>query len=95
MRYLTPLSLLCASYVLSQKISFSSGLTPENLQHSFGGAGYDDIDISSFSQFSGLTTFANLQYVNCFPDDKVEAYDVALLGAPFDTVSVFCIKIFS
>ena len=48
----------------------------------------DGIDIVSGSQFSGLTTFANLPYVSCFNDGPArEKYDIALLGAPFDTVS--------
>jgi len=38
--------------------------------------------------FAGLTTFANLPYVNCLAEGEVERYDVAFLGAPFDTVSL-------
>ncbi|OJJ42865.1 hypothetical protein ASPZODRAFT_124916 [Penicilliopsis zonata CBS 506.65] len=41
------------------------------------------IDIVTGSQFSGLTTFARLPYLNCFNTN--ESYDVAFLGAPFDT----------
>ena len=49
---------------------------------------YDnDIDIITGSDFSGLMTFANLPYANCFTDSEVDAYDIAILGAPFDTVS--------
>lgn len=46
------------------------------------------IDITSGSQFSGLTTFARIPYVNCFVDSEAEStpYDIAILGAPFDTV---------
>lgn len=48
----------------------------------------DGIDIVSGSQFSGLTTFANVPYAACFADGPAsEKYDIALLGAPFDTVS--------
>lgn len=48
----------------------------------------DRIDIVSGSQFSGLTTFAQLPYATCFADGPAsEKYDIALLGAPFDTVS--------
>ncbi|KAL4737703.1 arginase family-domain-containing protein [Aspergillus similis] len=45
------------------------------------------IDIVSGSQFSGLTTFAHIPYVNCFVDSEAEStpYDIAILGAPFDT----------
>ncbi|KFY45813.1 hypothetical protein V494_00746 [Pseudogymnoascus sp. VKM F-4513 (FW-928)] len=49
---------------------------------------YDSaIDVSG-SKFRGLTTYANLQYVHCLAaekDGEVEDYDIAILGAPFDT----------
>jgi agmatinase len=50
------------------------------------------VDIVTDSQFSGLTTFAHLPYINCFVDDGTDLtpYDIAILGAPFDTVC-FCI----
>ena len=49
----------------------------------------NDVDILSGSAFSGLTTFANLPYITCFDDRSVaEKYDIAILGAPFDTVSM-------
>ncbi|KAI0467219.1 arginase [Xylaria cf. heliscus] len=48
----------------------------------------DDVDILYGSQFSGLTTYANIPYINCFSDEAAESstkYDIAILGAPFDT----------
>ncbi|KAI3393262.1 hypothetical protein diail_4521 [Diaporthe ilicicola] len=49
----------------------------------------DDIDIVTGSQFHGLKTFGNLPYVNTFSDDEAQRqdarYDIAILGAPFDT----------
>jgi len=42
-------------------------------------------------QFTGLTTFANLPYVYCLADsnnEAVEKFDIAFLGAGFDTVSL-------
>ncbi|KAL2868145.1 agmatinase [Aspergillus lucknowensis] len=47
----------------------------------------EKVDIVSDSQFSGLTTFAHIPYVNCFVDSEAESfpYDIAFLGAPFDT----------
>lgn len=52
-------------------------------------SGLDDVDIITNSQFSGLTTFAHLPYVNCFVDGELaQEYDIAFLGAPFDTVSI-------
>jgi len=52
------------------------------------GGGDEEIDIVTGSQFHGLKTFANLPYLNCFLDDeaKNEKYDIAIVGAPFDTV---------
>ena len=47
----------------------------------------DAVDIVTGSDFSGLVTFANLPYANCFKASDMDAYDIAILGAPFDTVS--------
>ncbi|RWA05514.1 hypothetical protein EKO27_g9587 [Xylaria grammica] len=57
-------------------------------QRPLGGiANDDDVDILYGSQFSGLNTYARIPYVNCFSDDEAEGtkYDIAILGAPFDT----------
>ncbi|KAK8043613.1 agmatinase 1 [Apiospora rasikravindrae] len=48
----------------------------------------DDVDIVTGSQFHGLRTYANLPYVNCLSEaeaEKGQKYDIAILGAPFDT----------
>ena len=46
------------------------------------------IDVTTDSEFFGLNTFANLPYVNCLsPSKEGGRYDIAILGAPFDTVS--------
>ncbi|KAJ9626541.1 hypothetical protein H2203_004174 [Taxawa tesnikishii (nom. ined.)] len=44
------------------------------------------MDLSS-PLYAGLTTFANLPYVHCLAKDpaEVERFDIAILGAPFDT----------
>jgi len=48
----------------------------------------DSIDVTTDSEFFGLTTFANLPYVNCLKaEESGGRYDIAILGAPFDTVS--------
>lgn len=41
------------------------------------------------AKFGGLTTYANLPYVHCLAPkgEEVEKFDIAILGAPFDTVS--------
>lgn len=64
-------------------------LSPQNLQHPFSADDGEDIDIVTRSQFNGLKTFANLPYMNCLSDEEAERkkYDIAILGAPFDTVS--------
>lgn len=50
--------------------------------------GEDEADLLSGSEFAGLTTYASLPYVHCLAGDgeEVEKYDIAILGAPFDTV---------
>jgi hypothetical protein len=51
---------------------------------------YNDPDISQ-AKFAGLNTYANLPYVHCLAGEgeEVEKFDIAVLGAPFDTVSIF------
>ncbi|KAI8942717.1 hypothetical protein NX059_000765 [Plenodomus lindquistii] len=48
--------------------------------------GYNEPDITK-AKFAGLTTYANLPYTHCLaPEgDDVEPFDIAILGAPFDT----------
>ncbi len=59
----------------------------DHTQHRFTLEDKDDIDIVTGSQFNGLRTFANLPYVNCFSDAEAKGkkYDIAIMGAPFDT----------
>lgn len=42
------------------------------------------------AKFAGLATYANLPYVHCLAPEgqDVEKFDIAILGAPFDTVSL-------
>ncbi|KAH0388167.1 Arginase/deacetylase, partial [Aureobasidium melanogenum] len=47
-------------------------------------SGHESIDITG-AKFAGLTTFANLPYVHCLDESGSEKYDIAILGAPFDT----------
>jgi hypothetical protein len=50
--------------------------------------GPNDADITT-SKFAGLMTYANLPYVHCLAleGQDVEPFDIAIIGAPFDTVS--------
>lgn len=77
--------LFTAVCVSAQDIVFPSVLNLERSQHPLGQD--DGIDIGSGSEFNGLTTFAKLPYANCFTELDMEAYDIAILGSPFDTVS--------
>jgi agmatinase len=82
----------CLGGTIAQAIAWEFprlGLKPqEHGQHRFSLDDKDDIDIVTGSQFHGLKTFANLPYVNCFSDAEAKGkkYDIAILGAPFDTV---------
>ncbi|KAI0109035.1 arginase [Nemania sp. FL0031] len=66
---------------------FSHVLGSSAAQKPLGGLADDDVDILYGSQFNGLTTYARVPYVNCLSDDGAEGnkYDIAVLGAPFDT----------
>lgn len=79
--------LLClsASSVLAREIVLPPSLEikPDSSQAAIGGkaAGYVEDQT-----YAGLTTFANLPWVHCLsPDTRVPRYDIAFLGAPFDT----------
>ncbi|KAI0409890.1 arginase [Xylaria palmicola] len=82
-------ALLCASRAAGAW-QFPAAPAYSTAQKPLGGLvdGDDDVDIHG-SRFSGLTTYANIPYVDCFSenDDLAEGdrYDIAILGAPFDT----------
>lgn len=44
-----------------------------------------DNSVTADSIFSGITTFARLPWVQCLGKEKNEDFDIAFLGAPFDT----------
>jgi agmatinase len=54
-------------------------------QDSTGGPG--DYPLDPGSEFAGLSTYANLPYVHCTSSGAVDGYDIAILGAPFDTAT--------
>jgi agmatinase len=80
--------LLFPAVTLAREIVFpaSSGYAT-NEQNVLGG--YSEPDISN-AKFAGLSTYANLPYVHCLAaeGEEVEKFDIAILGAPFDTVSL-------
>lgn len=47
----------------------------------------DGPDIIIGGPISGLTIFASLPYLNCFAASDTDAYNIAIKGEPFDTVS--------
>ncbi|KAI0051507.1 agmatinase [Auriscalpium vulgare] len=44
-----------------------------------------DNEVTADSIFSGITTFAKLPWVKCLTQEKSTAFDIAFIGAPFDT----------
>jgi hypothetical protein len=84
------LSVAALAFFVSAHDASQRPLAPVDC-HSYTSINDEFIDITSGSQFSGLSTYANLPYVNCFVDAEAEKvpYDIAILGAPFDTVSTF------
>ncbi|KAI0079476.1 agmatinase [Panus rudis PR-1116 ss-1] len=44
-----------------------------------------DNEVTADSVFSGITTFAKLPWVHCLGKDKDASFDIAFIGAPFDT----------
>ena len=81
MIYVLPI-LLLASSAAGRDITFPpvAGYQSPMIQ----GSGSEDADITG-AKFAGLTTFANLPYVHCLDKSGSEKYDIAILGAPFDT----------
>jgi hypothetical protein len=80
-----PASIAALAVVDAREISFPSvsGFTSDQ---TVMGAITPDIHQA---KFGGLSTYANLPYVHCLAADSedVEKFDIAILGAPFDTVS--------
>lgn len=83
--YLLPYGI--ASQALAWEFPRIAFAPQDDAQHRFNLENKDDIDIVTGSQFNGLRTFANLPYVNCFSDAEAKGkrYDIAIMGAPFDT----------
>lgn len=85
---LSSLSALCLfSVAAAREITFPPVF---GVQVPFGSTGEHDIDGEldvSGAWYSGLMTYANLPYVHCLASDgeNVEKYDIAIVGAPFDT----------
>jgi agmatinase len=101
LRLVVALSALNCRFLHAREITFPpvSGYVPQygpqqqmGASNGFRGTADDDVFPG---MFSGLMTFANLPYVHCLrggeeaelSDD--ERFDIAVIGAPFDTVCIF------
>ena len=82
--------LVLVSDVCAREITFPP---VAGVQHPLGNMGIDGInpmlDLST-ALYSGLTTYASLPYVHCLANEgeDVGRYDIAIMGAPFDTVCI-------
>ncbi|KAG9378090.1 Arginase/deacetylase [Pyrenophora tritici-repentis] len=81
---LKPLVVLFVSLTRAREITFPpiAGYASQQIIPQ----GFMEPDITH-AKFAGLTTYANLQYVHCLAPQgqEVEPFDIAILGAPFDT----------
>jgi len=84
--------LLCSSSVVVAREIVFPPLAP--LQANNGHAQYrssfnnEKQSLVDLDKFAGLTTFSNLPWVHCLSEEAdVEKYDIAFLGAPFDTAT--------
>ena len=77
---------LCITVVAAREIVFPPVLNTQQLFGTYNSPFDQDI---STPLFNGLSTYAGLPYVHCLApaEHEVEKYDIAILGAPFDTVS--------
>lgn len=87
-----PLPALARDITFPALSGFSNQQVPVQPGSEFDAAGSVGSDDITGAKFAGLTTFANLPYVHCLAAEgaEVERFDIAFLGAPFDTVSDCC-----
>ncbi|KAL7945076.1 arginase family domain-containing protein [Trichoderma barbatum] len=80
---IAPLTCMLHTSVYAHQFAAQGGNQIPFWTHSGSIAG--EIDLSTYN-FGGIGTYANVPYVNCFVDgDSSEDFDIAILGAPFDT----------
>ena len=61
----------------------------DNAQQHLQQQGQPQDELAGFgseADFYGLLTYANVPYAKCLNSSNEESYDIAILGAPFDTV---------
>ncbi|KKY27108.1 putative arginase family protein [Phaeomoniella chlamydospora] len=75
-------SVLCREIVFPPRAAVRANGSPQQLRLQ----GDDGEIMADDHEFAGLSTFANLPYVHCTSaSENIESYDIAFLGAPFDT----------
>jgi agmatinase len=76
--------LVCAQLCSSRQITFPPvAAVPYGAETRLGHG--SDV-LQDEAKFAGLTTFANVPWVHCLSkENDIEKYDIAILGAPFDT----------
>lgn len=86
--FLTPLALLASANVvlghegaLHDQVPMDYALFPYQMPTFRAANG----EVTADSVFSGITTFAKLPWLQCLGKDSSEKFDIAFLGAPFDT----------
>ena len=85
---LAPAALASVQYPTS--IATSPGADALNFTELFSAYGGDlSNEAWSRSAWNGLTTFAHAPPLRCFGEGAGVPYDVAVLGAPFDTATSF------
>jgi hypothetical protein len=57
--------------------------------HFLGDSSDHSLDEFETADFAGITTFAHLPFINCldpiYAEEAKETFDIAIVGAPFDT----------
>jgi len=88
-------SLLAVAFAAAGQIPFTGVDYPEsvigtvNFTKLFGSGEKQTVQTWSPAAWNGLTTFAKTQPLRCFGEDASVPYDVAVLGAPFDTATSY------
>lgn len=94
--FLLPQCLVARDIAFPPVAPLQANLNPHHTTHSNQDPGHDQTyqtalgadkdQLLELNKFAGLTTFSNLPWVHCLSsDNEVEKYDIAFLGAPFDT----------
>lgn len=79
-------AIVCAVLVATAFAHDHAGQMPlDYVKYPYQAAYPGDNEVTADSIFSGITTFAKLPWVQCLTKGKEHPFDIAFLGAPFDT----------